>query len=223
MANVGLWDSEEQLLKRYFAKSDALLDLGCGSGRIAFGLWKLGYRRVQGLDLAEAMIEGAREIAESLQAEIQFQQGDATRLPFETCSLDGIVFGFNGLMQIPFRENRRLAMVEISRVLKPGGAFIFTTLDRGSPLYSRVFNDQNHADHSLELNPFVKEMGDRHFKTDHGTTFMHVPTRGEVLADLEFAKLIVVEDRMRSEISEESLATHTFSEDCRFWVVRGPR
>ncbi len=219
VANVGLWDSEEQLFLKYFKKSDSLLDLGCGAGRVAFGLWKLGFRRILGLDLAEGMIQAAKEIALSLQAEIAFETGDARRLPFEAKSFDGVVFGFNGLMQIPLRENRREALLEVRRILKPGGRFIFTTLDRGSPLYTRIFSDGENPEHDPDSNSGVIEMGDRHFKTDHGTTFMHVPDRNEVLEDLAFAGLSLVEDGMRSGISEETERVRSFSEDCRFWVV----
>ena len=35
---VGLWQSEKALFTSLFSKTDRILDLGCGAGRIAFGL-----------------------------------------------------------------------------------------------------------------------------------------------------------------------------------------
>ena len=40
---VGLWNSEKVVFSKTFPdKSCKLLELGCGTGRISFGLWRLG-------------------------------------------------------------------------------------------------------------------------------------------------------------------------------------
>ena len=66
------------------------------------------------------------------------------------------------------------------------------------------------------------EMGDRHFETRHGTTFMHVPTRDDIVQDLKATGWFLCEDQMRSELSDESSSVREFSEDCRFWVAKKP-
>ena len=44
-SKVGLWNSEKIVFTQTFDdKNCNLLELGCGTGRISFGLWKLGYR-----------------------------------------------------------------------------------------------------------------------------------------------------------------------------------
>ena len=59
---VGLWGSERIVFTQTFAKEDVMLDLGCGAGRIAFGLKALGYSDLIGVDPAENMIVNARVI-----------------------------------------------------------------------------------------------------------------------------------------------------------------
>ncbi len=127
---LGLWASEETVLTQLFDRAETLLECGCGAGRIAFGLWELGYRHLLGFDFSREMIVEARRMARILEYGISFRVADATRLDFENESFDGAIFGFNGLMQIPLRANRREALIRISSAIRPGGYFVFTTHDR---------------------------------------------------------------------------------------------
>ncbi|MBK1879965.1 class I SAM-dependent methyltransferase [Pelagicoccus mobilis] len=220
VANVGLWESEKLLFSKYFSEEEKLLDLGCGAGRVTIGLWEEGFQDVLGTDLADSMVEESQEIADCLGCPFSFRREDATALSFADESFEGAIFAFNGLMQIPGRAKRRQALQQIYRVLKPGGSLIFSTLDREDRLYSKVFEVKDDPEHDLKQNINLLDYGDRHFDTEHGTTFMHVPTRAEVLEDLSSASLELVQDAMRSELARESSAVLDFSENCRLWVVR---
>ena len=58
-ARIGLWASEETVFTQVFDRNDTLLDCGCGAGRIALGLWELGYQKILGFDFSREMIEEA--------------------------------------------------------------------------------------------------------------------------------------------------------------------
>lgn len=222
VANVGLWNSERAVFEERIKSHDRVLDLGCGAGRIAIGLWKMGFENVCGADLSPAMISESRAIAAFLEADIPFRVEDATCLSWQDEAFDVVVFGFNGLMQIPGWQERRRALQEIWRVLASGGTFIFTTLDREDSLYREVFGDKENFEHDLARNSSLIDEGDRLFETEHGTTFMHVPTRSRVEKELQAVGFLVDDCRMRSEIEREPEEVLEFSEDCRFWVAKKP-
>ncbi|MDP1421547.1 class I SAM-dependent methyltransferase [Peribacillus simplex] len=116
--------------EKYLYQDDAILDIGCGSGRTTFTLYKKGIQNITGIDLAPSMLNEAEKIVHEYNQDIPFILGDATNLPFNDTSFDKAIFAFNGLMQIPQRQNRTLALKEINCILKPEGIFIFTTHDR---------------------------------------------------------------------------------------------
>ena len=84
-----------------FSPEDSLLELGCGAGRIAIGLYELGYRNLLATDYARNMVGKTRYLAKRLDYAIHSRVADATCLEFEDEIFDGAIFGFNGLMQIP--------------------------------------------------------------------------------------------------------------------------
>lgn len=221
-ANIGLWLSEELVFRKVFQPSDRLIELGCGTGRIAVGLAEIGYEHVLGTDLARDMVKEARHIAKVLELPVYFRQGDATRLKFEDNLFDGAIFGFNGLMQIPGRENRRTALREIRRVVRPGGALVFTTHDRNNSKYSKYWKGEKTRWDRGKQDPQLLEFGDRYEETNLGKLFIHVPVPEEIREDLQAAGWKSEWDSMRSSIARESPAIQEFSDDCRFWVARNP-
>ena len=125
IALEGLWASEDLLIKKYFQKKSCILDIGCGSGRTSIPLVNLGYE-VTGVDITPQMIDTAKEIAKNQNLDIDYEVGDATKLRFDSDTFDGAIFANNGWVQIPAKANRQKALVEIYRILKPGGIFILT-------------------------------------------------------------------------------------------------
>lgn len=219
---LGLWASEEKIFTRVFNASDSILELGCGAGRIAIGLWELGYGSVLATDYSRNMIKGARALAERLEYRIPFRVCDATQLEFEDGVFDGAIFGFNGLMQIPKSAQRTRALQEIYRVLRPGAWFVFTTHDRDRSEHKAFWEAESlrweYGTEQVELDDF----GDRTEATYHGRHFMHVPTVAEMQQDLVNAGFRIEATVMRSELGAESAAVEAFSDDCRFWVVQKP-
>jgi hypothetical protein len=134
----------------------------------------------------------------------------------------GALFLFNGLMQIPGRRRRRTALREIRAVCQPEATFLFTTHDRDDEPPDRPSWTEEAARWARgEQDPRLVEFGDRYFQDEHGgRTFMHLPSRAEVLADLAATGWTPIFDAMRRDLAAESRAVRDFSDDCRFWVAR---
>lgn len=221
-ANVGLWSSEEKIFTRVFQPSDSILELGCGAGRIAIGLYELGFDKILASDYSRPMVNGARQLATTLEYRIPFRVCDATQLEFEENVFDGVIFGFNGLMQIPKAANREQALKEVFRVLRPGGFFVFTSHDREKSVHREFWmQEQQRWERSVQKAE-LDDFGDRTEATHHGAHFMHVPTMAEMERVLERVGFLLEATVMRSEIAHESKAVDDFSDDCRFWVVQKP-
>lgn len=218
---VGLWDSEKIVFSKTFPDPELnLLELGCGTGRISFGLWKRGYTNLMASDFSKPMIKRARILNKKLKTEITFQVEDATALSFSNDSFDGAIFGFNGLMQIPGRKNRFQAMQEIQRVLKPGSFFVFTTHDQSMPKWKKFWALERKKWKKGEQNPELLEFGDRFEETPRGKLYIHVPDVGDIRSDLQAAGFSVERDIVKSKICEESKLVNEYSDDCRFWIAR---
>ncbi len=220
---IGLWRSEDYLFTKLFSQVDTLLDLGCGAGRITFALYAKGYKHIQGVDLSSGMIEAARAVASALNQPVPFAVGDATKLDCPDNAFDGVIFGFNGLMQIPGRVNRRTAMAEILRILRPGACLVFTSHDRALPRYALYWEEETKKWEQGLQDARLIDFGDRLFTSAEGQDgFIHIPTQAELLAELQAVGFIVEGCPLRAELALENDSVREFSDECRFWIVRRP-
>jgi len=219
---IGLWESEKMMIKKYFNPESRILDIGCGAGRTTIGLYRLGYHLVEGLDLSEAMIVQARRISKKLNDNITFRVGDATCLDYDDETFYAALFSFNGIMQIPGRENRIKALKEIKRILKPKGYFLFTTHDRDDKEYISFWKEEKRRWVLHRQDKSLHEFGDRIIEMKERNTFLHFPTREEVISCLKEAGFILIEEILRSELCEESEEVKKFSTDCVLWLVQKP-
>jgi SAM-dependent methyltransferase len=236
---VGLWKSELALIAKYFPDKNArLLEAGCGAGRVTVGLWHQGYRHLTGFDFASELLEQAQNLAQEQGITgLTFILADARdpvgalalkrpawavegNGPYPEQAFDGVLFMFNGLMQIPGRENRRAALRGLHRLCRPGGHIIYTTHDRGDPKELKEWAKEAELWARGEQNPRLVEFGDRYFTDHNGNTFMHLPDRQEVLEDMAATGWIHVEDATRNELASETPKVRNFSDNCRFWVAR---
>lgn len=96
-----------------------VLDVACGAGQTAIPMARSG-NQVTGLDIAGNLIEVARKRARAEGLQIQFDEGDAEHLPYETGSFD-VVFSLIGAM---FAPQPLLVADELARVCRPGGRII---------------------------------------------------------------------------------------------------
>lgn len=113
---------EKKIFGKFLKERLNVLDLGCGTGRTTSFL-KAYNVNVTGADYAPEMIKKARE----LHPGISFHVADAKNLPFRNGEFDVVIFSFNGLDYLCPKPERLKALGEISRVLKGGGLFIFSS------------------------------------------------------------------------------------------------
>jgi SAM-dependent methyltransferase len=229
---LGLWESERLLIERYLPDRDTdLLEAGCGAGRVTLGLWRLGYRRISAFDFAAELLDQAQSLAASKGASpIVFRCADATRIEHREFGrrpgeeFGGALFMFNGLMQIPGRDNRRRALKRLQVLCRAGAPLLFTSHDREhSPGEAGYWREERKRWGDGTRDASLTDFGDRRFRDESGEVFINIPSRGEVIADLEAAGWVPEFDAMRSELAKETAAVADFSDNCRFWVARrGP-
>ena len=219
---IRLWESEKIMIKKYFNSESRILDIGCGAGRTTIGLYRLGYHLVEGLDLSEAMIVQVRRISKKLNYNITFRVGDAACLDYDDETFDAALFSFNGIMQIPGRENRIKALKEIKRILKSKGYFLFTTHDRDDKEYISLWKEEKRKWVLHLQDKCLHEFGDKVIKMEEREIFLHFPTREEVISCLKEARFVLIEEILRSELCEESEEVKKFSTDCLLWLVQKP-
>ena len=87
-----------------------LLDIGCGSGQLALMASREGFNTT-GVDIAENLIERARERAAAERLNARFEVGDAEALPFQDASFDFVVSLIGAMFaprpELPLRTCRR--------------------------------------------------------------------------------------------------------------------
>ena len=132
-----------------------LLDVGGGTGDIAFKYLEGGGEDVTVFDINDEMLAVGRDraIDKGYLSGIQWMQGNAEELPFEDASFDAYTIAF-GLRNVTHIDR---ALAEARRVLKPGGRFFCLE-------FSRV------------VVPLLKEAYDQY-------SFKILPWMGQVVAD----------------------------------------
>lgn len=101
------------------------LEVGSGGGILTEEICKMGFT-TSGIDPAEESLQTARNHAEVEGLTITYEKGSGEEIPFPDQSFD-CVFCCDVLEHV---RDLPKVISEISRVLKPGGVFIYDTLNR---------------------------------------------------------------------------------------------
>ena len=102
-----------------------VLDLGCAGGFIAEALAARG-AHVTGIDPAEAAINAARAHARAQGLRIGYDVGVGEALPYDDACFDAVVC----VDVLEHVADLHKVMAEVARVLRPGGLFLFDTINR---------------------------------------------------------------------------------------------
>jgi len=102
-------------------RGQTVLDIGCGAGCEAVFLAGEGVN-VIGVDASGSALELAREHARQAGVEVDWRQGDATRLPVKDAAIDMVLD--RGCFHVIARCRRLHYVAEVARVLRPGGCML---------------------------------------------------------------------------------------------------
>jgi ubiquinone/menaquinone biosynthesis C-methylase UbiE len=131
------------LAERFIAHIDIrrgqrLLDVACGTGIVARLAAPLAGRsgRVVGIDLNPHMLSVARACESIDGPAIEWRHADANELPFECCTFDTVLCQ-QGLQFFP---DRTRSLVEMRRVLEPGGGLALNVWAARNPYLRALAN-----------------------------------------------------------------------------------
>ena len=130
------------------------LDVGCGEGHNTRLLAQQG-ARMYGVDIAPSFVGFAME-AERLQPlGVRYAAASALELPFRDSQFD-FVAALMSLMDVP---DSKAALVEIDRVLRPGGFLQFSILHPCfSPPHRRLLRDGRREAYAVEVGRYFERI-----------------------------------------------------------------
>lgn len=102
-----------------------VLDLGCGGGFMCEALARRG-ARVTGVDPCRAALDAARVHGASERLETDYREGRGEAIPLGDASVDVVVC----VDVLEHVDDLPRVLSEVARVLRPGGVFLFDTVNR---------------------------------------------------------------------------------------------
>lgn len=122
-----LRERKRRLFELLGAPGGRILDVGCGPGVMAADVTSAGWD-FTGVDASPRMIRDARRRLSGASA-VRFGVADATALPFRSGTFDAVIC--TGVIdRVP---DRTKAVVEMARVLRPGGSLLVSFPNLASP------------------------------------------------------------------------------------------
>ena len=117
-----------QRIAKDLPQGGSVLEIAPGPGYLCIELAKLGPFAIRGVDLSQAMVKIARKKAAEAGVKVDFEQGNASSLPYPRETFDFLVCraAFKNFAQ-PVQ-----ALQEMWRVLKPGGRGLIVDLRRNA-------------------------------------------------------------------------------------------
>lgn len=128
-------------LARELESGSRILEVAPGPGYLSIELAKLGRYQITGLDVSNTFVKIATENAHKGSLKINFQQGNASAMPFDNSTFDFIVCraAFKNFSQ-PVE-----ALNEMSRVLAPNGRALIIDLRKDASM--------------SDVNAYIKDVG----------------------------------------------------------------
>jgi SAM-dependent methyltransferase len=182
VGRLELWRTQD-ILRRVLPKPGGLLlDVGGGSGAHARWLAADGWQ-VELIDLVPSHVEMAAAIPG-----VTARLGDARALSACDATAD-VVLLLGPLYHLPDPDDRRKALAEAARVVRPGGLIVAATINRHAPLHDQLNRGGwFEAERRARLEEIAEE-GRNPGGGDFTTAYFHHPAR--IAAELAGAGLAV--------------------------------
>lgn len=133
----GIGYEEKFLCKKYLNKDLKTVEAGTGGGRLILEMKKLGFTSLYAYDYLPEFIAEAKK--KDPTQSICFEVEDATKLSYQDCSFEQILYLQQLISSIDGDDNKLKALKEAYRILKLGGIALFSFLSFESrvrePLY----------------------------------------------------------------------------------------
>ena len=145
---------------------EQVLDVGCGTGTLAMEVaCRVGTTgRVVGVDPGAQQIARARRSAARRHVPIDFQVGVIEQLPFPDQAFD-VVFSTLMMHHLP-APLKRQGLVEIARVLKPGGRLVIADFKRKQERQGQAARFHAGGSSMQDLAALVKDAGFSEVETE---------------------------------------------------------
>lgn len=142
----------ELLFQQGLQENDTILDIGCGSGRLANALKDLPNLTLTGIDVVQDLLDYAKDLCQ--RDDWSFIKSTDFKIPINDNSVD-IVTCFSVFTHL-LHEETYAYLAEVRRVLKPGGKIVFSFLDFSIAEHWNIFvSNLIHIEKHVHLNQFI--------------------------------------------------------------------
>lgn len=169
---------ERELLIQQGLRPDGyVVDVGCGSGRLAQPLAEYLRGRYLGVDVAPQLLDYAKTLVN--RPEWRFEVANGFTIPEEDGQADMVCF-FSVLTHLRHEESY-LYLQEARRVLKPEGKIVFSFLEFSNPVNWEVFQHNINAIGADEpLNQFISVDAIKVWAYHLGLTVLSINKAGQI-------------------------------------------
>jgi len=140
----------ELLISRGLQESDYLIDVGCGSGRLAAALNGFLRGRYLGIDVVPELLDYAKT---KCPADWRFELSEDLTIPEQSHTADMVCF-FSVFTHLLHEQSYRY-LAEATRVLRPGGKIVFSFLEFAVDSSWPIFLSSVETANPTHLNVFM--------------------------------------------------------------------